>query len=75
MTDFDVNQNMDGTFIMLSTPYGTNLPSMQIISFQITSPLDDYDYSQLSVNTMNDFMISIICLEINNILLKQMTME
>ena len=56
MTDFDVNQNMDGTFIMLSTPYGTNLPSDA--NYQLSdyvSSLDDYDYSQLSVNTMNDY--------------------
>ena len=56
MTDFDVNQNMDGTFIMLSTPYDTNLPSNA--SYQLSdyvSSLDDYDYSQLNVNTMNDY--------------------
>ena len=56
MTDFNVDQTMDGTFIMISTPYDTNLPSEAnyVISDYVSS-LDDYDYSQLNVNSMNDY--------------------
>ena len=56
MTDFNVDQTMDGTFIMISTPYDTNLPSeANYVLSDYVSSLDDYDYSQLNVNSMNDY--------------------
>ena len=56
MTDFNVDQTIDGTFIMISTPYYTNLPSEAnyVLSDYVPS-LDGYDYSQLNVNSMNDY--------------------
>ena len=56
MTDFNVDQTMDGTFIMISTPYDANLPSeANYLLSDYVSSLDDYDYSQLNVNSINDY--------------------
>jgi len=56
MTEMYINKNMDGTFITLNTPYDFNTTSQA--SYQLadyTASLNDYDFSQLSVSTMNDY--------------------
>jgi len=58
MTEMYINQNMDGTFINLMTPYDYDSSIASQASYQLadyTSSLNDYDFSQLSVSTMNDY--------------------